>query len=257
MEDKLLREAAKEVATHAKIEKRAYEKEAKEQFSDIRGSEDALRTQILRYSSADTIDRLEKELRAAAAGDDVRLLTTIQGLDLGHYPDEQAEKIRELLGKEVEMLSKKGGQSKAYDVLQKLEANDQASEEVAKAVARLPIGTPVTMEWARTKKKMVILAKQPEGRITLKELGSDAAVDQIVLIPEQKIGLRAKPAPVKKAAAKKPAAKKPAAKKPAAQKAASAPAAAAAPPASSGTGYVEEIFNISDTKITINTPRHI
>lgn len=237
-EDKLLKEAAKEVARDAKIEKKAYEREAKEQFSDVKGSEDALRTQILRYAP-DAIDRLEMELRAAAAGDDGRLLSTIQGLDLGHYPEEQADNIRELLGHAVEVLSRKtAGQAKAYELIQKLEANDQTPENVAKALTRLPIGTPVTMEWDKTREKMVILAKQPEGRIVLKTLGSDDPEDNIILIPEQGIGLRAEPAPKGKASKSK-----------------GGVGVVSTTPGE--TDYVEEVFNISDTKITINTPRYI
>ena len=192
-EDHILSKAADEVEKAANVEKAQYDEQTRERFKNVRHAEAALRKHILRYNP-DAVDVIEQFLRECATGSEFNLTGLIQNLNLNHYPDKQQKEIKNFLNENVKILMGREWElSKAFEVLGRLELSGQSSEEVMRQIESMPLGTHLDVRVGNfAEKKMVLSAKRPEGRLVLKKLGSSKEVDNLILIPDKSLGLRAK-----------------------------------------------------------------
>ena len=200
-EDHILTKAADEVEKAANAEKAQYDEQTRERFKNVRHAEAALRKHILRYNP-DAVDVIEQRLRECATGKDFDLMVLINGLNLKHYPDKQQKEIKNFLKENVQILMGREWElSKAFEVLGRLELSGQSSEEVMRQIASMPLGTHLDVKVGNlAEKRMVLSAKRPEGRLVLKQIGSSKEVNNLMLIPDKGIGLRAKSKKAEKAA---------------------------------------------------------
>lgn len=170
---KKLREAATEVRTEARNDKKAWDAKINERLKGERKAENGLRSTILRHNPAAT-DFIEEQLRACAANEPDELRKTIDALEFKGMGDKYSKEQKKLLYAAVDQLSgKSGGMAKAFELSGRLELTGTVSE-ILTQVRSMPIGTHLKVRLEgpdSTVRDMVIWAKRPGDRITLKPKG--------------------------------------------------------------------------------------